>query len=140
MAQREGRRYNIWDLCNLLHTTCDQLPINCNFCWKPLTVLEKVLFDYTNLVLLWKGGRPLGACQFCIKKLATYEFVRFFDRSISCDDVELLFGSVVEAPIRCHFCLRSLSYSEKVQIATERRAVFKVRGGLRALCYWCRVR
>lgn len=142
MDQQEGRRqYNIRDLCLALQVSCDQLPLRCNFCGKVLSVLDKVQFDYTDLVLLWKRGLPVGACHFCIKKLATYEFVRFFESSYSAFAISLLLGiPFTHTAIRCQFCLRSLSCCEKAEIQERDWPVYRVRGRWRSACYWCRVR
>lgn len=142
MAQLEGLKlYKIRDLCVLLDVSTDRLPIKCNFCKKFLQLVDKLNFDFTDLVVLWREGIPYGACCFCIRKLATYEYLRYFESTFNPRNVELLLGIPFRAVnVRCQYCLKSLSQEEKSRIQLQQRAVYRVRGAWRSGCDYCNVR
>lgn len=113
--------------------------IPCRFCDCYLDYLDLIAFDVKVLRLIWRDTFVYGCCGECSKKNAKAELNHFYERSVSL--VELVAEEnkpLKDIIVRCGFCLKLLSYLEKVHTSNSGQGLFhRVRNGWKGFCWCC---
>lgn len=131
---------SIRQLCLAYNRDADHIDLFCQFCHKPLSILDKICFDHAKLTLLWRDGSPRGVCVLCARILARVEFTQRHEVSCSAQQAAQYIGSSLEeAVVRCLRCLTPLQRQEKALLVRDNRTVHKVWGTWRAPCVRCMI-
>lgn len=114
--------------------------LQCNFCRKPLTAQEKVIFSRYSFRLRWKEGQVYACCRRCMRLSSRIEFTGYFEKNIPVQECFASTGfSLRSREIRCKNCLKPLTASEKNRLRNTREFIYQVRGRLRGICTLCRL-
>lgn len=120
--------------------TLETFFIPCFYCYKTLTYQEKIIFDYSQLLLVWKDELPYACCPGCIKISARLDFLLGYQRSVPHQHfAELCSYPWETVVVRCLACLRKLNEAEKREIERHNLLVYSVKDGIRAHCVLCRI-
>lgn len=140
LALMANQSFSLPDIAYGVGIPLAELLISCFYCQKVLTVLDKILFAHSKLLVVWKDNAPFACCTCCIRDCARLDFLRGFQRAVPFDR----FSEVSSYPwqaviVRCFACLRQLNEQEKLDIAQNNHIVCLVKGGFRAKCCLCRM-
>lgn len=129
----------VQDLRNHLGIPTEDVLLACNFCKRFLTFVELLDFDTKTLNLIWKEGHAYGCCHSCAKAVAKIEFDYFYEKTVVGREIETECRSLLCCiVVRCQFCLRLLDLLEKLNICGYQENFYKVRGGWKGVCRYCR--
>lgn len=115
------------------------LHVQCGFCDRLLTFLEKILFESQDLGVIWRGQTPRGVCQACLFICARNEYYTFFEGDIPAETVEEVGGLPLgDLRVRCWKCYTPLTNSEKLEHIVIEEPFKRVAGKIRGQCMVCR--
>lgn len=114
--------------------------ISCYHCNNWLTPQEKILYDHSCLLVVWKDDFPYACCQSCIKICCRTDFLAGFERSVPHSRLAELYGVDWDNLIvRCLTCLRQLNFAEKAEIQRNDEVLFVVKNSIRGKCCLCKI-
>lgn len=125
--------------CDTYGITLFNLALPCVICKNIVRLTEAAEFHEKSLAVLWKNRRPHLACRVCLSALAKFEQDNFYTDSIRAQDLAASIGTpLLGILIRCNFCMRLLSHSEKADLLANNCPVHRVRQHFRAPCRFCK--
>lgn len=134
------RSFSIKEVAENVGLTLQNLMITCYYCSKWLTHQEKIIFDHSQLLVVWKQDLPYACCPACIRTSSRLDFLLGFVRAVPhCRFAELCSYPWETAVVRCLVCLRKLNEAEKREIENGNLLIFLVKQSLRAHCCLCRI-
>ncbi|AUT11923.1 E6 [Leptonychotes weddellii papillomavirus 4] len=132
------RSTTVLELAEKLEVPLEDLLVRCLFCQTFLDFASLCHQVYADLQLVWKGREVHGSCVRCARASGTYEVSRFLETSTTGETLREQGVNIFTECIRCLWCLRRLSLTEKIDLSAFRHPVHKVRGRWRALCRVCK--
>lgn len=116
------------------------LHVTCYYCGCYLAWHDKILYDNSNLNVIWREGAFYAVCYSCTKATARLDFMTHYSGVYSVAEIQLQYNcSLLELPVRCLGCLRELNRQEKTDVVIGNPDLFLVRDSIRTLCVVCRV-
>lgn len=134
---RQPRR--VADLANVLGVLPEEVSLLCNFCRGQLSSQDLHAFDQKCFKLLWKGDGVYGCCSVCARWLARSEHDIYCRVELSGFDVLVLTRVPLSVLfMRCRFCLKVLTFLEKLDMIRFDLNFCHIRGWWRGICRFCR--
>lgn len=112
----------------------------CYCCGCFLTFPDKLLFDHSELNILWCEGGYYGWCYKCVQTTARLDLMLHFEGVFTIEEVEELTNQTwFQLPVRCLLCLRQLNEFEKTDAQESGSDIFQVRSTYRTVCGLCKL-
>lgn len=114
------------------------LRLSCVICKNIVPVSEAAEFHEKTLSVIWKNAQPYLACRFCLQRLAKHEQEHFFSGVVTAAELAAELGTpLLGILVRCRYCLRLLTTSEKANLLATNQRIDKIRNFYRATCKYC---
>lgn len=130
---------SISDYAGALDIPIEDCLVPCTFCDEFLDFRDLIAFDCKGLQLLWKDFHVYGCCIECSKKSARAELDYFYEFSVTVEGLLHREQKCLESIlVRCGFCLKKLSFLEKVHTSQSGLGLFhRVRNSWKGICWSC---
>lgn len=134
------RPVTIRDLANLWGSSVDLLSIQCRFCKAQLTILDKILYEYSRLRIIKKNNRWYACCAWCVRMNSMVEFMCYVECTLPAAHAYTVFGrDIYQLTVRCYKCQKPLGDAEKEFLLRYADPVHVIKGKLAAQCSLCRL-
>lgn len=126
-------------LCDSTGVTFFNLKLPCAFCNFDLSLQELADFHTKNLCVLYRDGKPFGACRPCLKLSALHEYENYCRCSVQAEILPDILGlPITGISMRCKICYKLLDAGEKIDLCAGSETVYLVRNLWRGYCRDCR--
>lgn len=129
---------SIADLCQLLEAPLHLVSIPCLCCLQNLSNEDKILFDWKQFQLIWKGVNVYGACSGCVEEICFIDYLLNYETSVDAFLVAVNLGDFYfNLPLRCVRCAKWLTDEEKNDVLVRGDNIYSIKGRWKAFCIVC---
>nr|AYA93937.1 MAG: E6 protein [Human papillomavirus] len=126
------------EYCNYFEIEFFDLKLPCIFCRGICNLVDLAQFFEKRLCIVWRRNLAFACCEKCLLLCAKYESEHYCVCSIKAEHLHgLIRQPLQDVVLRCNYCFRLLTSSEKVDLVTADRYCWLVRGHWRAICSGC---
>lgn len=134
------RTFDLGVLAQSSGVAITDFPISCYYCSQWLTAHEKILYQHSSLLVVWKDDLPFACCQPCIRTGAKVDFLIGFTRTVGVSNLTEVTSAPWESVlVRCLCCLRMLTTTEKEDLLRSNKSLYLVKDSIRVPCALCRL-